>query len=82
MSFNKETGMYEGYIYKIINDVNDKVYIGQTITTLKDRWHGHMSSALNEKDIKVHYIVLCENMEETNSIFKKCLIIQKIQKKN
>ena len=21
MSFNKETGMYEGYIYKIINDV-------------------------------------------------------------
>ena len=52
MSFNKETGMYEGYIYKIINDVNDKVYIGQTITTLKDRWHGHMSSALNEKRYK------------------------------
>ena len=49
MSFNKETGMYEGYIYKITNDINDKVYIGQTITTLKDRWHGHMSSALNEK---------------------------------
>ena len=24
MSFNKETSMYEGYIYKITNDVNDK----------------------------------------------------------
>lgn len=49
MSFNKETGMYEGYIYKIVNDVNDKVYIGQTITTIADRWHGHMSSAVNDK---------------------------------
>lgn len=49
MSYNKETGMYEGYIYKIVNDINDKVYIGQTITTIKDRWHGHMSSALNDK---------------------------------
>lgn len=52
MSFNKETGMYEGYIYKIINDINDKVYIGQTITTIAERWHGHMSSALNEKRCK------------------------------
>ncbi len=49
MSFNKETCMYEGYIYKITNDINDKIYIGQTITTLQDRWHGHMSSAINEK---------------------------------
>lgn len=52
MAYNKETGMYEGYIYKIINDVNDKVYIGQTIATIADRWHGHMSSAINEKRCK------------------------------
>lgn len=52
MSYNKETGMYEGFIYKIYNDVNDKIYIGQTIATIKDRWHGHMSSALNEKRCK------------------------------
>lgn len=57
MSFNKETGMYEGYIYKIINDINDKVYIGQTITTIAERWHGHMSSVLNEKDVKVRCIM-------------------------
>lgn len=49
MSYNKDTGMYEGFIYKIYNDVNDKIYIGQTTQTLKDRWHGHMSAALNEK---------------------------------
>ena len=52
MAYNKETGMYEGFIYKIWNDVNDKLYIGQTKTTIKDRWHGHMSSALNENRSK------------------------------
>lgn len=44
MSFNKETNMYEGYIYKITNDVNDKIYIGQTITTIKERLAQHKSS--------------------------------------
>ena len=34
MSYNKETGMYEGYIYKIVNDINDKVYIGHTQKTI------------------------------------------------
>lgn len=52
MAYNKETGMYEGFIYKIWNDVNDKLYIGQTKATIKDRWHGHMSSALNENRYK------------------------------
>lgn len=28
-------------IYKITNLVNQKVYIGQTKTTLEDRWHAH-----------------------------------------
>lgn len=45
MSFNKETGMYEGYIYKIYNDVNDKLYIGQTITTLSIRFNQHKGDA-------------------------------------
>ena len=52
MSYNLETGMYEGYIYKIYNDINDKLYIGQTISTLEERWHGHMSALLNEKRYK------------------------------
>ena len=41
MAYNSETGMYEGYIYKIINDVDDKVYIGQTRRTVNDRWKEH-----------------------------------------
>lgn len=30
-----------GYIYKIYNDVNEKIYIGQTIQTITGRWSGH-----------------------------------------
>ena len=45
MSYNKETGMYEGYIYKIVNDVNDKIYIGQTIRTIEERWKAHISKS-------------------------------------
>ena len=30
-----------GYIYKIINDINDKVYVGQTMNTIQQRWTIH-----------------------------------------
>ena len=30
------------YVYKIINDVNDKVYIGLTFDTLENRWKNHV----------------------------------------
>lgn len=42
MGFNKETEMYEGYIYKIVNDVNDKVYIGQTRVATNARFSQHI----------------------------------------
>ena len=29
-------------IYKITNKLNNKIYIGQTIQTLKERWQGHL----------------------------------------
>ena len=32
-----------GFIYKITNDINDKVYIGKTIRTLSIRWSEHLS---------------------------------------
>lgn len=41
MAYNKETNLWEGFIYKIYNDVNDRVYIGQTRTTIKNRWKQH-----------------------------------------
>lgn len=34
-------------IYKITNKQNGKIYIGQTIGTLKDRWNRHQNDALN-----------------------------------
>ncbi len=30
-----------GYIYKINNDINDKVYIGKTLATIEKRWKEH-----------------------------------------
>ena len=34
-------------IYKITNKINNKVYIGQTIKTLEERWKQHLSAANN-----------------------------------
>lgn len=50
MSYNVNDKIWTGYIYEIYNDVNNKKYIGQTITTIKDRWHGHMSACLQPKN--------------------------------
>lgn len=36
-----------GYIYKISNSVNDKVYIGQTIQLISERWKTHLFRAKN-----------------------------------
>ena len=37
------------YIYKINNSVNDKIYIGQTIQPLKNRWSSYVSETLKNK---------------------------------
>lgn len=31
-----------GYIYKITNNINNKIYIGQTIRSLEKRWKEHI----------------------------------------
>ena len=36
-----------GYIYIVINDINHKVYIGQTSTSLKQRWCEHTHTDIN-----------------------------------
>lgn len=36
-----------GYIYKIKNDINDKLYIGQTVNSLEQRFIEHKSHCLN-----------------------------------
>lgn len=49
MAYNKETGMYEGFIYKIWNDIDDEFYIGRTYRTVKKRWKEHLKSSEKSK---------------------------------
>lgn len=36
-----------GYIYKVTNKINNKLYIGKTIKTIEQRWHEHCWQAQN-----------------------------------
>lgn len=42
------------WIYKITNIQNNKVYIGQTIRPIKDRFHRHVNDALNN-NLDTHF---------------------------
>ena len=42
------------WIYKIINIQNNKIYIGQTIRPVKDRFHRHINDALNN-NLDTHF---------------------------
>ena len=50
MAYNKETGMYEGFIYKIWNDVNDVFYIGRTYRTIEKRWEEHCDYSIDHNN--------------------------------
>lgn len=39
-----------GFIYKITNTKNNKIYIGKTIGSINKRWREHKSNALNKTD--------------------------------
>lgn len=38
------------YIYLITNKINNKQYIGQTVRTVQERWHQHISQAYRYSD--------------------------------
>lgn len=48
-----------GYIYKITNDINDKVYIGQTIHTINSRFKNHIKEAQNPRKDKKRNTLHC-----------------------
>lgn len=65
-----------GYIYKISNSINDKVYIGQTLYSIEKRWQEHcycskkeklqhrpLYSAMNKHGIENFYIELLEECD-------------------
>lgn len=37
-----------GYIYKIVNQINGKIYVGQTICNIKKRFREHKHASLNQ----------------------------------
>lgn len=40
------------YIYKIINNINDKIYIGKTTRTISERWKEHQKDYLRIEESK------------------------------
>lgn len=55
MSFNFETSIYEGFIYSIKNQINQKIYIGQTIRDIQSRIANHKSTA-NKRPYKSKWL--------------------------
>ena len=49
-----------GYIYKITNNINSKIYIGQTVNLIEDRWQAHIDDAFhgNKDNSILHAAIL------------------------
>ena len=43
-----------GYIYKIQNKTNNKIYIGKTVNTIRERWLEHLEDAKNGDNSLLH----------------------------
>lgn len=45
-----------GYIYKVTNVINGKIYIGQTIQSVKARWYRHCGkSGISKAELNTHF---------------------------
>lgn len=82
MAYNKETGMWEGYIYVITNLVNGKQYVGQTIRTIKQRYSDHIRKCKYNKDNQYLYTAMnkygIENFGIEEIDFISCKTKQKL----
>lgn len=58
------------WIYKITNIQNNKVYIGQTIRPIQDRFHRHINDALNNI-LDTHFARAIRKYEKDNFIIEQ-----------
>lgn len=65
--YNKRAGK----IYKIINSVNDKIYIGYTTSSLKDRFNRHLYSVKSGSKTKLHKAIRKYGVEKFNIVLLK-----------
>lgn len=55
MSYCSKTKLYKGFIYCIKNDVNNKLYIGQTMRTIGVRFSEHKNNSKSTDDCPLLY---------------------------
>ena len=41
-----------GYIYKIVNDINEKIYVGKTTSSIEERFKEHCKDCLRTRKEK------------------------------
>ena len=51
-----------GYIYKITNKINQKIYIGQTSKTLEQRWREHKYDCKKGKTYPLYSPDICPHI--------------------
>lgn len=79
--------MRKGYIYKVTNTINKKIYIGQTMISIRVRWNRHKNHAIkpnrNDYNVKFHRAIrkygaenfLVEQLETFEAETKEELLI-------
>jgi group I intron endonuclease len=75
MSYNKNTKMYEGYIYCIENLVNGKKYIGYTKNDIDTRWKQHLSKTHHKEDHSILHLAI-DKYKECNFIIYPIRVLQ------
>jgi group I intron endonuclease len=74
----KQTNMnYENSkIYKLVNDIDDKIYVGSTATTLAKRLHGHKNSAKRKPDIHVYRHLNTVGWDNVRIVLIESIVVQ------
>ena len=57
-----------GRIYKVTNKITNEVYIGQTVRSIKCRWHGHVGYAMRKEKLCAFHKAIKEYGKENFEI--------------